>query len=145
VVCEELNPEQDVETAVRNCIQYAWMPPVKKRDRRNHLKSWNAAGLIQYLLREEEVTGSRKSQGGFTQAERKQAEIILKNLKKPYRRTKNPMVEEIKESLRQKLGNEGFRKDGLYSGRQRQWKTTGPRDGRCPGPRGRYRTGGSNT
>jgi len=66
VVPKELNPEQSIEQAVKNVIQYAGMPPVKKGDRRDHPGLWNPDGLVRYLMLDSQVKESRRLEGGFS-------------------------------------------------------------------------------
>jgi hypothetical protein len=100
VVPKELNPEQSIEQAVNNVIQYAGMPPVKKGDRRDHPGLWNPDGLVRYLMLDSQVKGSRRLEGGFSVCDKAKAKLILNETNARYRRPKRRMTSIVLEKLR---------------------------------------------
>jgi len=86
VVVDELKQRQSTEEAVRNVIQYAGTPPVKKGDRRDHFRLWNPDGLVRYLILDAQVQGSRKLEGMFTLSDKAKAKELRRAMKKPMRK-----------------------------------------------------------
>jgi len=100
VVPKELNPEQSIEQAVKNVIQYASMPPVKKGDRRDHPGLWNPDGLVRYLMLDSQVKGSRRLEGGFSLGDKAEAKRILSETNARYRKPKRRMTSIVLEKLK---------------------------------------------
>jgi hypothetical protein len=100
VVPKELNPEQSIEQAVKNVIQYAGMPPVKKGDRRDHPGLWNPDGLVRYLMLDSQVQGARRLEGGFSLSEKAKAKPILSETNARYRKPKRRMPSIVLEKLK---------------------------------------------
>jgi hypothetical protein len=100
VVVTELDPKQSIEQAVKNVIQYAGMPPVKKDDRRDHPRLWNPDGLVRYLMLDSQVKGSRRLEGGFSLSDKANAKLILSEANARYRKPKRRMTSIVLEKLR---------------------------------------------
>jgi hypothetical protein len=100
VVPKELNPEQSIEQAVKNVIQYAGIPPVKKGDRRDHPGMWNPDGLVRYLILDSQVKGSRRLEGGFSLGDKGKAKLILSEANARYRKPKRRMSSIVLEKLK---------------------------------------------
>jgi hypothetical protein len=103
VVVTELDPKQSIEQAVKNVIQYAGMPPVKKGDRRDHPGLWNPDGLVRYLMLDSQVQGSRRLEGGFSLSEKAKAKLILSETNARYRKPKRRMTSIVLEKLKRSI------------------------------------------
>ncbi len=79
--------DQDVHEEVRNVLQYGHVP-VKKKDLVRQQNLNNPDALVQFVLWDQEVIGARKTEGGFTKAEKELAGNILMRRRQRIRKLK---------------------------------------------------------